>query len=70
MAQNASIFSAYVDKFFKGFIGKFTELWNGKKQEQTYLYTSMLREEYTPDLTWTLRFLSRSVALCHTLPAR
>ena len=34
MAQNTSIFSAYVDKFFKGFIGRFTELWNGKRQER------------------------------------
>ena len=61
MAQNASIFSAYVDKYFKGFIGKFTELWNGKKQEQTYLYPSMLTQEYTPDLTWNSTSLNNSI---------
>lgn len=61
MAQNASIFSAYVDKFFKGFIGRFTELWNGKRQEQTYLYTTMLTEEYTPDLTWNSTSLNNSI---------
>ena len=61
MAQNTSLFAAYVDKFFKGFVGRFTELWNGKKQEQTYLYTSMLREEYTPDLTWNATSLNNSI---------
>ena len=53
--------AAYVDKFFKGFVGKFTQLWNGKKQEQTYLYTSMLTEEYTPDLTWNSTSLNNSI---------
>lgn len=61
MAQNQSLFSAYVDKFFKGFIGKFTELFNGKKEEPTYLYTSMLTEEYTPDLTWNATSLNNSI---------
>ena len=61
MAQNTSLFSAYVDKFFKGFIGKFTELFNGKKEEPTYLYTSMLTEEYTPDLTWNATSLNNSI---------
>ena len=61
MAQNTSIFSAYVDKFFKGFIGRFTELWNGKKQEPDYLYMSMLTEEYTPDLTWNSTSLNNSI---------
>ena len=61
MAQNTSLFAAYVDKFFKGFVGKFTELWNGKKEEQTYLYTSMLSEEYTPDLTWNTTSLNNSI---------
>ena len=61
MAQNTSIFAAYVDKFFKGFVGRFTELWNGKKEEPTYLYTSMLTEEYTPDLTWNSTSLNNSI---------
>lgn len=61
MAQNTSLFSAYVDKFFKGFIGKFTELFNGKKEEPTYLYTSMLTEEYSPDLTWNATSLNNSI---------
>lgn len=61
MAQNTSIFSAYVDKFFKGFIGRFTELFNGKKEQPTYMYTSMLTEEYTPDLTWNSTSLNNSI---------
>ena len=56
-----SIFASYIDKFFKGFIGKFTELFNGKKEEQGYLYTSMLTEEYTPDLTWNATSLNNSI---------
>lgn len=61
MAQNKSIFAAYVDKFFKGAIGRFTELFNGKREEQTYLYTSMLTEEYTTDLTWNATSLNNSI---------
>lgn len=61
MAQNTSIFAAYVDKFFKGFVGRFTELFNGKKEEPTYMYTSMLTEEYTPDLTWNSTSLNNSI---------
>ncbi|MBO4718987.1 MAG: major capsid protein [Prevotella sp.] len=61
MAQNTSIFAAYVDKFFKGFVGRFTEYWNGKKQQPTYLYPTMLREEYTPDLTWNSTSLNNSI---------
>ena len=61
MAQNTSLFSAYVDKFFKGFVGRFTELFNGKREEPTYMYTSMLTEEYTPDLTWNSTSLNNSI---------
>lgn len=61
MAQNTSLFATYVDKFFKGFIGRFTELFNGKREEPTYLYTTMLREEYTPDLTWNSTSLNNSI---------
>ena len=35
MAQNTSIFASYVDKFFKGFVGRFTELFNGKREAPT-----------------------------------
>ena len=61
MAQNTSIFASYVDKFFKGFVGRFTELFNGKREAPTYLYTSMLTEEYTPDLTWNSTSLNNSI---------
>ena len=61
MAQNQSLFSAYVNKFFKGFIGRFTELYNGKKEQPSYLYTSMLNEEYSPDLTWNSTSLNNSI---------
>ena len=61
MAQNTSIFASYVDKFFKGFVGRFTELFNGKREQPTYLYTTMLSEEYTPDLTWNSTSLNNSI---------
>lgn len=61
MAQNTSLFASYVDKFFKGFVGRFTELFNGKREEPTYMYTSMLTEEYTPDLTWNSTSLNNSI---------
>ena len=61
MAQNSSIFASYVDKFFKGFVGRFTELFNGKREAPTYLYTTMLSEEYTPDLTWNSTSLNNSI---------
>lgn len=61
MAQNTSLFAAYVDKFFKGFVGRFTELFNGKREEPTYMYTTMLTEEYTPDLTWNSTSLNNSI---------
>ena len=61
MAQNASLFSAFVDKFFKGIVGRFTETFNGSKDEPTYLYTTMLVEEYTPDLTWNATSLNNSI---------
>lgn len=61
MAQNTSLFAAYVDKFFKGFVGRFTELFNGKREQPTYPYMTMLREEYTPDLTWNSTSLNNSI---------
>lgn len=61
MAQNTSLFAAYVDKFFKGFVGRFTELFNGKREEPTYMYTTMLTEDYTPDLTWNSTSLNNSI---------
>lgn len=61
MAQNTSIFASFVDKFFKGFVGRFTELFNGKREAPTYLYTTMLTEEYTPDLTWNSTSLNNSI---------
>ena len=67
MAQNTSLFSAYVDKFFKGFVGRFTELFNGKREEPTYMYTSMLTEEYTPDLTWNSTSLNNSLVAAYVV---
>lgn len=56
-----SMFSSFVDKFFGGVIGKLTELYNGKKEQPTYLYEEMLDEEYSADLTWNSTELNHSI---------
>lgn len=56
-----SIFFEYVDKYFKGIVNKFTELFNGKKEESGLMYENMLRKEYSPDLTWSSQTLNHSI---------
>lgn len=59
--QNTSLFSAYVDKYFKGLVGRYTELYNGKSSDLQYLYRDLLTEEYSSDLTWNSTSLSNSI---------
>lgn len=59
--MTTSLFAEIVDKYFKLVIGKITEKFNGKKEEQTLLHKTMLTEEYSADLTWGATELNHSV---------
>lgn len=59
--MNNSIFIKLVDKFFAPAVRMFTELTNGKKEEQKLLYKTMLDEEYSPDLKWESTTLNGSI---------
>lgn len=52
MAITKSIFGAFVEKYFAPVVRKVTETINGKKEEEQLLHTTMLTEEYSPDLKW------------------
>lgn len=55
------MFAQYVDKFFKGVIDRVTERWNDKKNEPKLMFKSMLREEYSADLTWNASTFNHSI---------
>ena len=59
--MHESLFIEFVEKFFKPIVGKITEKFNGKKEEETLLHKTMLTEEYSPDLTWGSTELNHSV---------
>lgn len=61
MSKQTTMFGAYIDKFFKGVIDRVTERWNDKKNEPTLMFKTMLREEYSADLTWTSSTLNHSI---------
>lgn len=52
MAITKSIFGAYVEKYFAPVVRQVTETINGKTGEEQLLHTTMLTEEYSPDLKW------------------
>lgn len=52
MAITKSIFLGFVEKYFAPVVRKVTETINGKKEEEQLLHTTMLTEEYSPDLKW------------------
>lgn len=52
MAITKSIFGAFVEKYFAPVVRKVTETINGKTEEEQLLHTTMLTEEYSPDLKW------------------
>lgn len=76
MAIVKSIFSQLVDKYFAPVVRRVTETINGKKEEEQLLHTTMLTEEYAPDLKWESSELSGSivaadvVALDSSLPLK
>lgn len=51
--MEASLFSAWVAKWFKPLVAKIVSKVNGTKTPQTYLHKSMLRKEYSPTLKWS-----------------
>lgn len=52
MAITKSIFADFVEKYFAPVVRKVTETINGKKEKEQLLHTTMLTEEYSPDLKW------------------
>ena len=74
--MNASLFLEYIDKYFRLVVGKITEKFNDKSQEQTLLHKTMLTEEYSADLNWGSTELNHSivaadvVALDSSLPLK
>lgn len=56
-----TLFTEYVDKYFRGFVGAVEELYNGGKAGQTYLHKDWLDEEYSADLRWDCTEINHSV---------
>ena len=42
MSMQTSMFVQFVNKYFKGIVGKVTELYNGRKDQPDFLYEQML----------------------------
>lgn len=59
--MNPSLFMAFIAKFFSVVVGKITEKWNDKKNEEALLFKTMLTEEYSADLKWGSTELNHSV---------
>lgn len=56
-----SLFVEYIDKFFKGVVGKVTTTINGQQNETPLLHKTMLTEEYSNDLTWNATNVNGSI---------
>lgn len=52
MAKQTTLFPEYVEKYFGEVVGKVTEKYNDEKKKQELLYKTMLKSEYSADLTW------------------
>lgn len=59
--MTSSLFTEYVEKYFRLVIGKITEKINDRKTEPTLLHKSMLTEEYSADMNWGSTELNQSV---------
>lgn len=59
--MDRTLFSGFVDKFFRLVIGKITEKYNDKLKETPLLHKTMLTEEYSADLTWGATELNQSI---------
>ncbi len=58
---NQSLFFEILDKYFKPFVGKIVEKFNGKDAESVYLHKTMCVEEYSTDCTWGSTELNNSI---------
>jgi len=47
-----TLFTEYVEKYFRLIVGMITEKFNDKSKEPELRHKSMLREEYSADMTW------------------
>lgn len=56
-----TLFSEYVEKYFKGFVGAVAERYSGAAAEPTYLNKALLVEEYSVDLRWDSTAINHSV---------
>lgn len=56
-----SIFADYINKYFNGLSKKYTESWNGKTIQPTYLIHTMTSEEYSVDGNWDSTEIKNSI---------
>lgn len=59
--MQTSIFAEFVEKYFQLIVGRITETFNEKKQEQQLMHKSMLTEDYSPDMHWDSTNINRSM---------
>jgi hypothetical protein len=59
--QGQSFFVEYVKKWFKTIIAKVVEKINGKTEDPSYLFKSMLTPELSTDLKWDSSSLNKSI---------
>lgn len=56
-----TLFLEFVEKYFRKFVGKITEKFNDKSKEPELLHKTMLREEYSADMTWEAEGIDHNV---------
>lgn len=56
-----TLFSEYVDRYFKGFVTAVAERFNGAAAEPTFLHKALLTEEYSADMRWDSTVINHSV---------
>ncbi len=61
MAIVQSLFSQFVEKYFSQIVGRVTERFNDRKEEEQLLHKRMLSEDYSADMTWKSAGINHSV---------
>lgn len=56
-----TLFTEYVEKYFRLIVGKITEKFNDKTKEPDLMFKSMLTEEYSADMTWESTGINHSI---------
>ncbi len=59
--MEVTLFPEYVSKWFRAITKRITETINGSKEAPKYLFQSMLRKEYSPDLKWEQTNIDKSI---------